>query len=921
MAVTPETKILEFVERGLLKDAASAIDNRPDCSRSLRVLRVRLEAHVGSPFTARDQAQNFLNQNLSLTEKAGCLEVIGRVSLSVGESTGLRAMRQAVAFAREAGDELLETRLFARLVEALLLWVGIEQAASEIPTLRRAALHVGDAYSVIAWHGLVAEIQGKRRLLAQAAASVETARGLLRRFENIWQQGRIANTSAAVSVFQSDYEKALASTNEALTCAERSGSRELWVPALGNLAHIKLAQQSIEGARTALDRLSEAVRKGGTAEIAARDIQMQVALSQGDMELATVLANETQSLSKAVENGRSYHGLWNLLTQVRLLYLTGESESGVALALQAIQGIDHAGDGNLLERMKLLAAEGLGRVGRSVEGANLMAEAVLANPDPPLEIMAEASRVAGRLAGLDDPSAAVDHFDRAARILQNVGNLTARAEIQRDAVEILGSSDIRAAGGAGQQQIAVEDYPSERKLAVSLAERITALVDLGAHAPLLASETLSLIADTRAVVKATVVERRSDGTNVNRGAFTAEEMPYNANVGDGAVRIQLGRYRDGDYEVTVIPRASAAARATVLSVERLIDASLTLARARHREREQAALWPEHTPEQQLGLVCAGEKMLDLVKTIRRVATSNITVLITGETGVGKELFARALHQASARHERPFLPFNCTTVPKDMIDSQLFGYRRGAFTGAQDDFPGLIRAAAGGTLFLDEIGEMSLEAQPKLLRFLESGEVLPLGESRPQVVDVRIVAATNKNLDHLVTEGRFREDLYYRLNVVPLRVPPLRERREEIPVLVEYFLERHSRELQKPLMRVAEETLEYLVLHKWPGNVRQLSNELRRMVALAEPGAVLMPEHLSPEIAASRRTISADQRQLEPTEVVVRIDQPMAAAAEHLERALIKRALALCEGNGVEAAKLLGLSRKGLYLKRQRFGLE
>jgi transcriptional regulator with PAS, ATPase and Fis domain len=252
---------------------------------------------------------------------------------------------------------------------------------------------------------------------------------------------------------------------------------------------------------------------------------------------------------------------------------------------------------------------------------------------------------------------------------------------------------------------------------------------------------------------------------------------------------------------------------------------------------------------------------------------------------------------------------------------LFGYKRGAFTGAQDDFPGLIRSAAGGTLFLDEIGEMSLEAQPKLLRFLESGEILPLGESRPQVVDVRIVAATNKNLDQLVTEGRFREDLYYRLNVVPLRVPPLRERREEIPVLVEYFLERHSRELQKPLMRVAEETLEYLVLHKWPGNVRQLSNELRRMVALAEPGAVLMPDHLSPEIAASRRTIPADQRQLEPTEVVVRIDQPMAAAAEHLERALIKRALALCEGNGVEAAKLLGLSRKGLYLKRQRFGLE
>ena len=448
-----------------------------------------------------------------------------------------------------------------------------------------------------------------------------------------------------------------------------------------------------------------------------------------------------------------------------------------------------------------------------------------------------------------------------------------------------------------------------------------ALLDFASHPPLLAAETLSLIADTETIRLANIIATQPGGRREQVAEFRVPSVAFLVDTLSHVVRIPLGRYRECEYEVTAVPRASAAARATILAVERLVQTARALAEARHNEREQAALWPEHTAEEQLGLVCASEKMLALIKTVRRVAASNITVLITGETGVGKELFARALHQASARHDRPFLPFNCTTVPKDMIDSQLFGYKRGAFTGAHDDFPGLIRAAAGGTLFLDEVGDMSPEAQPKLLRFLESGEILPLGESRPHLVDVRIVAASNANLDQLVTEGRFREDLYYRLNVVPLRVPPLRERREEIPLLVEHFLERHSRELQKPLMRVAEETLEYLVLHKWPGNVRQLSNELRRMVALAEPGAVLMPEHLSPEIAASRRTVPADQRRLEPTEVVVRIDQPMAAAAEHLERALIKRALAMCDGNGVEAAKMLGLSRKGLYLKRQRFGLE
>jgi DNA-binding NtrC family response regulator len=314
-------------------------------------------------------------------------------------------------------------------------------------------------------------------------------------------------------------------------------------------------------------------------------------------------------------------------------------------------------------------------------------------------------------------------------------------------------------------------------------------------------------------------------------------------------------------------------------------------------------------------------MTTLVASARKVAAMTINVLVTGETGTGKEMIARVIHGASPRADRPFVPFNCTAVPKDLVDSQLFGHRRGSFTGAIADHPGVVRAAVGGTLYLDEIGELGLDVQPKLLRFLESGEIQPLGDTRPQRVDVRIIASTNRNLEQLVAEGRFRADLFYRLNVVPLHLPPLRERREEVPPLAEHFLRRAARDFGKDRLHLSEETMEYLVLYRWPGNVRQLANEMRRLAAMAEPGAVLMPEHLDPAITAGRKTVAVERPTLAPTEMVVRLDQPHAALIEHAERAQIRYALTTCGGRVEDAAQMLGLSRKGLYLKRQRLGLE
>ncbi len=918
-----EAEILALVELGLFRNAGSSIDSQTNLTRALRIIRARLETHIGSPVRARNSAEALLREHLTASERAQCYEIVGRVAMSFGHiEAGTKAMRAAMNSAAQAESPKLEARVIASNAEILLHSVAIEAAAEEIPKLRRACIASGDSYSLIALHKLVAEIKAKKGLAAAARISVNAARSLLKSWPNVWQQGRLAVTASGIEIIQSDYDSALEYTNEALLCAEKSGSNEIRMAALGNLAHIKLAHGKLDEAREANKAFQSMVRVGGGTEIGGRDTEMEIALAADDLELAHQLAERVTAISANLDGGSSYHGLWNALTQVRLRYRIGEATAGVGMALDSIRRIERMSDRNLLERMQLLAAEGLGRTGRTGEGAALLAQAVSGNSDAPLEMIAEASRVAGRLTAYDDPGAAAGHFERAASILEKIGNLTGRAEVRRDALEALTMSRpaiLVSTGGAAAEKVAAEtasvrpaDY---RPSAAPFAERLATFLELGAHPLLLATETLWLIGDTGSVVHAAVVEKYPDGRRELITAYSAPAAPSALDDDPHAVRIVVGTYRDREYWIVAIPYPTASARATLLSVEQLVQAALTIARARQDNRERAALWPDHTPEQQLGLVCASERMLDLVKTIRRVAGSNLTVLITGETGVGKELFARALHLASPRKDRTFLPFNCTTVPREMIDSQLFGYRRGAFTGANEDRPGLIRAAAGGTLFLDEIGEMSLEAQPKLLRFLESGDVLPLGETRPQHVDVRVVAATNRDLDQLVADGLFREDLYYRLNVLQIAIPPLRERREEIPVLVELFLEKFGGEMQKPLLRLADDTLEYLLLYAWPGNVRQLANEIRRMVALAEPGDTLLPSHLSKNIVASRRTIP-----VQPTEAVIRVDQPLDAATEQLERVAIERALAACGGRNDEAARLLGLSRKGLYLKRQRLKL-
>ncbi len=323
-----------------------------------------------------------------------------------------------------------------------------------------------------------------------------------------------------------------------------------------------------------------------------------------------------------------------------------------------------------------------------------------------------------------------------------------------------------------------------------------------------------------------------------------------------------------------------------------------------------------------GFIHSSPAMTKLVEEVHKIRSSDVTVLVTGESGTGKELVARAIHALSSRRSKVFVPFNCTAVPKELSEGYLFGYRRGAFTGAVTDSAGVIRTAAGGTLFLDEIGDLPLDLQPKLLRFLQEGEIQPLGEQRPLKVDVRIIAATNTDLEEMVAQSRFREDLYYRLNVIRLRVPPLRERRSEIPTIVNYYINHYSEKFGRKDIQITPQAVDLLMVSDWPGNVRQLCNEIQRVVARADDGAILSPDQLSPELkkTSAPTTPSSMVSTLASMPGSSLQNVTLADALADVERRMIADALRKHSGNISRAARELGLTRRGLYLKLERYQL-
>ncbi len=407
----------------------------------------------------------------------------------------------------------------------------------------------------------------------------------------------------------------------------------------------------------------------------------------------------------------------------------------------------------------------------------------------------------------------------------------------------------------------------------------------------------ALVAMQRERVGAVVTDLMMPGMKgnelLNRLRMLDPNLPVVIMTAFGSVESAVEAMRAGAYHYVTKP----------FRMEVLIEILRAAVDAHKSQRTGDATAPDAAPLAAL-LVAESASMKRVTALISRAANSGSPVLIRGESGTGKELVARALHEASPRGQKPFVPVNCSAIPEHLLESLLFGHRRGAFTDAREDRPGLFQIADGGTLFLDEIGDMPLTLQAKLLRAVQDSMIQAVGAPTPIHVDVRILSATHRDLEGMCQSGQFRQDLYYRLNVIPLFLPPLRERQEDLPLLVKRLLSKHSARQGAGSFRFSPEAEDRLRSYPWPGNVRELENAIERAVVFSD-AEIIGAEHLPDTL----RVQASD-----PNEFEIR-------ALSEVEREQIVRALQSVKGNKAAAARLLGLDRKTLYRKLELYALK
>ena len=880
----------------------------------------------------------------------------GRIAFAKGEqSRAIALLGRALRHAEQAHDSeaigLAHYELghcYKQVGDAAIVREHIAKAAP--------ALHAADNRRYLALlHSLSGIVLAQGGRMDEAIAAFRQAERLAASVQAQDVLGIILNNQANVALIQNRNEQAVALSEQAAALQEQYGPGRGLALCLATFGQILVRLGKLERAEKVLLRALESRGQTQFNEItgAVYDSLAQIALMRGAYESA---GDYLRRAGEAYGSYGAQTGLWYewsiRVLEAKLAARRGATEEALRLANEIVA---KAPPTEAIQA-DLIAAEALIAAGRAPE-----AETRLGNVGARIDARAmpgawgEFLRLRGALHGSADRlSEAYHDIAQSASVFELIGEdyqsglshlalgrLASRAGARSQAEHqfTVAASLFDALGAARDvvdTQTAAKELPSAEATdplsSIGSDDAVVRrLIDAAAFPELLGHETAAAVRDTLDADCAVVFVAPKDGElrlvawtggDADRARAIAMRAIGRSHGTGFVVSEQAGRDVNGPRFVAILsPRPVAdSLRRRLRMIAAIASQGFDLCSARERPAAPAEIVHEQPLEPLLpGFLCASPAMMRVVEQIQRMQGNELTVLITGESGTGKELVARAIHVGSLRSSAVFLPYNCTTTTRDLADSQLFGHRRGSFTGAVNDQLGLVRTATGGTLFLDEIGDLPLDVQPKLLRFLEQGEIMPIGETRPQPVDVRVIAATNADLEQRVAEGKFREDLYYRLAVIRIVIPPLRDRREEIPHLTSLFMREVSERLGKPDVFLTPDTLELLAQHWWPGNVRQLRNEIQRLVALSRPGQGIGPEYLSPEItSAAIRQHTIGQG---PSAAARLPGTSLAAAVDGLEREIIEATLHQSSGNISEAARSLGLTRRGLYLKLRRLGFE
>jgi DNA-binding NtrC family response regulator/tetratricopeptide (TPR) repeat protein len=851
--------------------------------------------------------------------------------------------RQALALAEELSDpvaiakcHLLLGTLYRRLGEVWFARDHLMRVTTDAPR-HGDQLLLAQAYNGL---GIVSALEGE---WDKACEEFKHGYEALADADAPLLGGSLDVNLAAVATLQGRMRESLTLLERAVPQLERARHPRLVVNARSNLGHSLLRLGEISRAEAALTQSLAEAQSCEALLIAASTLETlgELRSIQGEFSAAEELFGQSLATLRSIRAG--FNEAMALLTHGRCQLLAGRIAQAAVSFRSSFTICERIGD------PRGQAAAQLGLIETHLAtGATDAAQILFAEASPATEqlgnlpLIGQLREVSGLLAlALGHQSEAIRCFNQAISVqevledpyrcavaLQRLGEACARYGDTTRAREALNrarqtflklnAQPMLAQTEASLRQLspANETESARRADATDPVTVITRLLEAGFSRDLLLHELTRVLHDEFGVTPVIVIrltpgeaaeplcyrgcderEARSLSQHV---AVPGGAVPHGAihrlrAADDGALWLYLGKHREGlpDALVTLL----------------LKQLRLGLERCAGQPRNTKPFVPE-SPSQGVhhfslpGLIYCSEAMRKVVGQIHSLRSSNITVLITGETGTGKELVARAIHAFSSRAGHPFVPFNCAAAPRELLESQLFGHRRGAFTGATADFPGVIGAAEKGTLFLDEIGELAREMQPKLLRFLQSGEIHRLGEAAPRHADVRVIAATNRDLEEMVAGGEFRADLYYRLNVIQLHLPPLRERREEIALLAEHFLARYSEAAEKRGLALSPAVLNLLRQYNWPGNARQLENEMQRLVALAPAQAKVTPELLSPHISRHSQL-----RLISPAPEGAR--RTLAEAVSETEKQMIVEALARHQGNISKVAQELKVSRLGL----------